>query len=94
MIPALTWKTDKAGDTLWQGETFLGCIYNRDGLASRSREHGWRALAGEDLEPFGDAVATLARPDARMAARALLEAHVGVQLPLPTAAELLTLTNP
>jgi hypothetical protein len=90
----LEWKTDKAGDTLWLDGEFLGCIYNRDGLASSSRVHGWRALAGEDLIPIGDALPTREQPDARYAARELLEAHVGGVLPLPTAQQLLEATNP
>lgn len=89
MPEPLTWKTDTAGDALWQGETFLGCIYNRDGLASHQREHGWRALAGEDLIRVGDVLPTRGQPDARYGARALLEAHVGAFLPLPTALQLL-----
>jgi hypothetical protein len=93
MPESLQWKTDKAGDALWQGETFLGCIYNRDGIASTARTHGWRALAGEDLIPVGDATPTRESPDARMAARALLETHVGASLPLPTAQQLLQILD-
>lgn len=90
----LRWDTDKAGDTLWDGDTFLGCTYNRDGLTGNLGTHGWRALAGEDLTPIGDALPTREQPNARMAARTLLEAHVGASLPLPTAQELLDSTNP
>ena len=93
MTKPLQWKTDDTGDTLWRGETFLGCIYNRDRMGSYPRVHGWRALAGEDLIPVGDALPTLEQPDARYGARTLLEAHVGESLPLPTALELLEMTN-
>ncbi|MFE0490256.1 hypothetical protein [Streptomyces griseoaurantiacus] len=41
----------------------------------------------------GDALPTLEQPSARLGARALLEAHVGVRLPLPTAQELLAMTG-
>jgi hypothetical protein len=91
---SLEWKTDDTGDTLWDGDTFLGCTYNRDSMGGHPRVHGWRALAGEDLIPVGDALPTRDQPDARMAARNLLEAHVGGVLPLPTAQQLLELTNP
>jgi hypothetical protein len=90
--PDLLWKRDSAGETLWRGEEFLGCIYNRDGLASSGRTHGWRALEGEDLVVVGDALPTREQPDARLGARALLEAHVGVRSALPSAQELLGLT--
>lgn len=93
-MDTLEWKTDRAGDALWRGTQFLGCIYNRDGICSRFPPHGWRALAGEDMVPVGDVVATREQPDARMGARALLEAYVGAFLPLPTALELLDMTNP
>jgi hypothetical protein len=92
-VTTLTWKSDKAGDALWDGDTFLGCIYNRDGLTGRRQVHGWRALAGEDLIPVGDSLPTREQPDARLAARALLEAHVGASLPLPTAQQLLDMTD-
>jgi hypothetical protein len=87
----LRWETDRAGDTLWRGQEFLGCIYNRDGTAS-GRRHGWRALAGEDLIPVGDVLPTREQPDARYGCRALLESHVGASLPLPTAQQLLAMT--
>lgn len=93
MTEPLTWKTDKAGDALWRGDTFLGCIYNRSGWGALNR-HGWRALAGEDLIPVGDVVVSREVRDARMGARALLEAHVGASGPLPSAAELLEITAP
>lgn len=88
----LHWKSDKAGDTLWRGETYLGCIYDRDGLASRAKKHGWRALEGEYLLPVGDVLPSQEEPDARMGARRLLEAHVSVCQPLLSAAELLAMT--
>lgn len=93
-VPRLRWERDSAGDTLWSGETFLGCIYNRDGLSSFSKQHGWRALEGDDLVFVGDVLPTPEQPDARLGARALLEAHVSGALPLPTAKELLHLTTP
>lgn len=91
-LAQLHWETDRAGDTLWHGSTFLGCIYNRDGLSSFGRVHGWRALVGENLIPVGDALPTPEQPDARLGARELLEVHVGYQLPLPSAERLLEMT--
>lgn len=93
MTPELRWERDDTGDTLWRGDEFLGCIYNRDGLAGSGRTHGWRALEGKDLIVAGDALPTATQPDPRLGARALLEAHVGVALPLPSAADLLALTG-
>lgn len=93
-MEALRWETDRTGDTLWRGETFLGCIYNQDRWVSgTARRHGWRALEGEDLFVVGNALPTREQPDARMGARALLEAHVGAFLPLPSASELLEMTR-
>ncbi|MDQ1041552.1 hypothetical protein QFZ75_008054 [Streptomyces sp. V3I8] len=89
VMDKLVWRRDRAGDALWSGETFLGCIYDRDGLASRARNHGWRVLKGEDMIVVGDVLPTLERPDARLGARALLEAEIGFFAPLPTAEELL-----
>ncbi|MET7363226.1 hypothetical protein ABZS76_32980 [Streptomyces sp. NPDC005562] len=90
--PGLRWERDKAGDALWRDEEFLGCIYDRDGLASSDRTHGWRALEGEDLIVVGDALPTSAQPNARLGARAMLEAHLGVTSALPSAQELLEMT--
>lgn len=92
-LEPLRWETDKAGDTLWSGAAFLGCIYNRDDLASNDRVHGWRALEGEDLVVVGDTLPTQEQPNARLGARALLEAHVGISLPLPSAQRLLEITS-
>lgn len=91
-LQQLRWERDRAGDTLWCGPTFLGCIYNRDGLSSSGRVHGWRALVGEDLIPIGDALPTPEQPEPRLGARELLEAYVGIQLPLPSAERLLEMT--
>jgi hypothetical protein len=94
-MSGLRWETDGTGDTLWLDGKFLGCIYDQDrhGLAGASRPHGWRALEGEELILVGNVVPSLDQPDARMGARALLEAHVGGAVPLPTALELLALTE-
>lgn len=94
-MSGLRWETDGTGDTLWLDGKFLGCIYDQDrhGIAGASRPHGWRALEGEDLRVVGNVVATRDQPDARMGARALLEAHVGGVVPLPSAADLLRLTG-
>lgn len=92
-LQQLRWERDRAGDSLWHDTTFLGCIYNRDGLASSGRVHGWRALAGEEMIPVGDALPAPEQPDPRLGARDLLEAHVGYQLPLPTAERLLGMTS-
>ncbi|MEU6362143.1 hypothetical protein [Streptomyces albidoflavus] len=91
--PDLRWERDRTGDTLWRGEEFLGCIYDQDSLASRGRDHGWRALEGEDLVVVGNALPTAQQPDARLGARTLLEAHVGVTTALPSAQELLEATS-
>ncbi|MFD7835640.1 hypothetical protein [Streptomyces sp. NPDC059761] len=91
--PGLRWERDSAGDSLWLGEEFLGCIYNRDGIASRANEHGWRALAGEEMIPIEDTLVTREQPDARLGARALLEAHCGFTSALPSAAELMSATS-
>lgn len=92
-LQRLRWERDQAGDALWRGTVFLGCVYNRDGLASSGRVHGWRALAGEDMIPIGDTLPTPEQPDPRLGARELLEAHVGIQLPLPSAVRLLEMTS-
>lgn len=89
----LEWKKDRAGEALWKGDEFLGCIYNRDGFAGSRAAHGWRVLAGEDLIPVGDVLPTREEWDARIGARALLEAHVGGSWPLPTASELLSMSD-
>jgi len=92
--PGLRWERDKAGGTLWRGEEFLGCIYDRDGLSGSIGRHGWRVLEGDELIFVGDVLPTLDQPNARLGARALLEAHVGVGSPLPNAQELLKMTAP
>ncbi|MFJ4902903.1 hypothetical protein [Streptomyces sp. NPDC088727] len=86
---ALRWERDKNGETLWLGEQFLGCTYSRDNHLSEYGKQGWRALEGEDMIVVGDALPTGEQPNARLGARALLEAHVGSSLPLPTAEDLL-----
>jgi len=85
----LTWKTDKAGDALYDGDEYIGCIYPRDPYGGLRK--GWRVLGPDfevitDVEPdprdlFGDV---------RIRARAFLE---GTKAPLPTAEELLNMRN-
>jgi hypothetical protein len=95
MASSPEWKTDDTGDALWDGDAFLGCTYRRDGnrYGSAGQSLGWRALAGEDLVPVGDALPTPEDPDGQMGARRVLEAHLGASRALPTAAELLEATG-
>lgn len=83
----LKWKTDKAGDALWDGGEYLGCIYSRDSYGGTRK--GWRVL-GPDFEHIADVPPGPLLRDARMEARALLEGSRG---PMPTAQQLLEATS-
>ena len=80
------WERDKHGDALYLGDEFLGCIYDR-----RPHQPGneWRVLRGEDLVFVVDVRPTAHQPDARLGARAALEAECGWAPALPSAQELL-----
>lgn len=86
---ALTWKTDKNGDALYDGDAYVGCIYPRDPHGGSRK--GWRILDANfehviDVQPDpGDLFGTT-----RLKARAFLE---GTKAPLPTAEELLNSTR-
>lgn len=50
MISEWKWETDRHGDALWHGDTFLGCTYQRrTGIPEE-----WRVLIGEDMNLVSD----------------------------------------
>lgn len=92
MPEVLKWKPDHVGEELWYGEDYLGCIYDRKpngGLLNRE----WRALDA-DFRPVGSSL-DVPEYDPRLAARAVLVAHVAVgdQEALMSASELLQSTQ-
>jgi hypothetical protein len=87
------WESDRNGDALWSGDTFLGCIYDRSYSYSGSQ---YRVLVGEEMRFLTDVEELVLGENvisARMHARQVLEEECGWAPKMPTAQELLEMTS-